>query len=55
MENLQGKKDRRNLNSSALFHTVNGALFHTVQGSFLFSDGALFHTLYRICHTCMFF
>lgn len=33
MENLQGKKDRRNLNSSALFHTVNGALFHTVRSA----------------------
>lgn len=33
MENLQGKKDRRNLNSSALFHTVIGALFHTVRSA----------------------
>ncbi|MFH1488490.1 MAG: hypothetical protein ABII06_06265 [Pseudomonadota bacterium] len=33
MENLQDKKDRGNISSSALFHTVNGALFHTVRSA----------------------
>lgn len=31
MEKFQDEKDRGNLNSSAFFHTVNGAFFHTVR------------------------
>jgi hypothetical protein len=33
MENFQGNKAMRNINSSAHFHTVNGAHFHTVRSA----------------------